>query len=194
MSDNPEHLTADDWQMSTLFTGLMPATEYFLFARQANHHNRYAGAIISGLASVVTLAEPPYEPAPENGAGKDNGNVEEETRRPGETNGADKQDQPNDYLNDEKLSKEETPTEDLVTREEEQEEGTQLPRTGEMIGSGLGIAGLIALASAAILRKRREKSKSYSAKQDLKTRRFINFLVFLAHFALSHRFSRTINE
>lgn len=157
MSDNPEHLTADDWQMSTLFTGLTPATEYFLFARQADHHNRYAGAIISGLASVVTLAELSYEPAPENGAGKDNGNVEEETRRPGEINGADKQDQPNDYLNDEKLSKEETPTEDPVTREEEQEEGTQLPRTGEMIASGLGIAGLITLASAAILRKKKRK-------------------------------------
>lgn len=67
-----------------------------------------------------------------------------------------KQDQPNDYLNDEKLSKEETPTEDPVTREKEQEEA-KLPRTGEMIGSGLGIAGLIALASAAILRKKKRK-------------------------------------
>lgn len=53
--------------------------------------------------------------------------------------------------------KEETPTEDPVTREKEQEEGAKLPRTGEMIGSGLGIAGLIGLASAAILRKKKRK-------------------------------------
>ena len=57
MSDNPEDLGAADWQTSTLFTDLTPATEYFLFARQADHHNRYAGAIISGLASVVTLEQ-----------------------------------------------------------------------------------------------------------------------------------------
>lgn len=154
LSDNPEDLDADDWQTSTLFTDLTPATEYFLFTRQADHHNRYAGAIISGLASVVTLAEPRVEP--ENGDATNNDRAEE-TRRPGEPNGEDKRDQLNDFPSDENLVNERPPMEGSVPIEEKQEERTGLPSTGDMIGSGLGIAGLIALASAAILRKKNKK-------------------------------------
>lgn len=86
---------------------MAPATEYFLFARQAEHHNRYEGAIISGLASVVTR---------------------EENRLPHPTP------EPDDY-----------------------KEKADLPRVGDSIGASLGIAGLIALASAAILRKKNKK-------------------------------------
>lgn len=154
LSDNPEDLDADDWQTSTLFTDLTPATEYFLFARQADHHNRYAGAIISGLAAVVTLAEPRVEP--ENGDATNNDRAEEKCR-PGEPNGEDKRDQLNDFPNDENLVNERPPMEGSVPIEEKQEERTGLPSTGDMIGSGLGIAGLIALASAAILRKKNKK-------------------------------------
>lgn len=154
MSDNAADLEPGDWQTSTLFTALAPATEYFLFARQADHHNRYAGAIISGLASVVTLAEPPIEP--ENGDTTNNDGAEE-TRRPEEPNGEDKRDQPSDYLSDGNLVNERPSMEGSVPIEEKQEERTGLPSTGDMIGSGLGIAGLIALASAVILRKKNKK-------------------------------------
>ncbi|WJE12378.1 LPXTG cell wall anchor domain-containing protein [Lactococcus petauri] len=106
-TNNPADLGAEDWQTSTLFIDLAPATEYFLFARQAEHHNRYEGAIISGLASVVTR---------------------EENRLPHPTP------EPDDY-----------------------KEKADLPRVGDSIGASLGIAGLIALASAAILRKKNKK-------------------------------------
>src|SRR5699024_2921767 len=66
-SENPERLMEDDWQKELLFTGLVPGTEYFLFARQADHHNRYAGEIISG-ATVLTLGEAPK--IPDNGQEK----------------------------------------------------------------------------------------------------------------------------
>ncbi|MGY0169301.1 LPXTG cell wall anchor domain-containing protein [Lactococcus petauri] len=154
LSNDPEDLGAADWQTSTLFTDLTPATEYFLFARQADHHNRYAGAIISGLASVVTLAEPRVEP--ENGDATNNDRAEE-TRRPGEPNGEDKRDQLNDFPSDENLVNERPPMEGSVPIEEKQEERTELPRTGDMVASGLGILGLAALASAAILRKKNKK-------------------------------------
>lgn len=119
-TDNPEDISAEDWQQSTTFTGLLPATEYYLFARQAEHHNRFEGEISEGLA-VVTLGERVTIPAP--------------VPVP-------------------------DPTPDTVpspTPDRKVDERAELPRTGDMVASGLGILGLAALASAAILRKKNKK-------------------------------------
>lgn len=113
-TNNPADLGAEDWQESTTFTGLIPATEYYLFARQAEHHNRYEGEVSEGLA-VVTLGE--RVPTP-------------------------------------------VPTPDTVPSpipDRKVDERAELPRTGDMVASGLGILGLAALASAAILRKKNKK-------------------------------------
>ncbi|WP_285120805.1 LPXTG cell wall anchor domain-containing protein [Lactococcus petauri] len=117
-TNNPADLGAEDWQQSTTFTGLIPATEYYLFARQAEHHNRYEGEISEGLA-VVTLGERVPTPRPEP-----------------------------------------VPTPDTVPSpipDRKVDERAELPRTGDMVASGLGILGLAALASAAILRKKNKK-------------------------------------
>ncbi|MFK4896805.1 LPXTG cell wall anchor domain-containing protein [Lactococcus petauri] len=121
-TNNPADLGAEDWQQSTTFTGLIPATEYYLFARQAEHHNRYEGEISEGLA-VVTLGERVPTPRPE----------------PVPTP---------------------VPTPDTVPSpipDRKVDERAELPRTGDMVASGLGILGLAALASAAILRKKNKK-------------------------------------
>lgn len=111
-TDNPENL---DWQTSTRFTGLLPDTEYFLFARQALHHNRYEGEI-SESATVVTLRAEDPDPIPIP-----------------------------------------TPDPDSTPTPDKGNEGAALPRTGDRIGSGLGILGLVTLAGAAILRKKNKK-------------------------------------
>lgn len=125
-TNNPADLNAEDWQQSTTFTGLIPATEYYLFARQAEHHNRYEGEVSEGLA-VVTLGErvPTPRPTP--------------TPEPALTP---------------------VPTPDTVSSpipDRKVDERAELPRTGDMVASGLGILGLAALASAAILRKKNKK-------------------------------------
>lgn len=125
-TNNPADLNAEDWQQSTTFTGLIPATEYYLFARQAEHHNRYEGEVSEGLA-VVTLGErvPTPRPTP--------------TPEPALTP---------------------VPTPDTVSSpipDRKVDERAELPRTGDMVASGLGILGLSALASAAILRKKNKK-------------------------------------
>ncbi|HAP14532.1 MULTISPECIES: LPXTG cell wall anchor domain-containing protein [Lactococcus] len=162
-TENPEDLDAAAWQQSTLFTDLLPGTEYFLFARQAEHHNRYEGEIIAG-ATVVTLGEAPPqsdngEPGGENGR-PDNDNTGEQNNRPdtetGDTGESNEQDK--GYP-----SEEDRPLEDEVRQDDErdieniQKIRAELPSTGDMIGIGLGIAGLAALVSAVVLRKKNKK-------------------------------------
>ncbi|MEY8444172.1 LPXTG cell wall anchor domain-containing protein [Lactococcus ileimucosae] len=162
-TENPEDLDAAAWQQSTLFTDLLPGTEYFLFARQAEHHNRYEGEIIAG-ATVVTLGEAPPQsdnggPGGENGR-PDNDGTGEQNNRPdteagdaGEVNEQDK-----GYPSEEDKSFEgETKQEDEGEIETIQKIRAELPSTGDMVGLGLGIAGLAALVSAVVLRKKNKK-------------------------------------
>jgi hypothetical protein len=150
-SERPEDLSDDAWQTSTLFTGLLPSTEYFLFARQADHHNRYEGEIIVGT-SVVTLEETPREP--------ENGGTGEEGERPDTNGSGETNDQGNNDASEDNYIQPEEEIRDEEDRTESSEaQGTraELPSTGTMLGLGLGITGLVALASAAILRKKNKK-------------------------------------
>lgn len=160
-SENPERLMEDDWQKELLFTGLVPGTEYFLFARQADHHNRYAGEIISG-ATVLTLGEAPKIPDngqekptdPENGGnqGEHPEGSHQPSQPPLDDGPADGGNRP---LDDEEGR---TVEEEIVAiKEISQENRSLLPTTGDRLAATLGIAGLIALASAAILRKKNKK-------------------------------------
>ena len=160
-SENPERLMEDDWQKELLFTGLVPGTEYFLFARQADHHNRYAGEIISG-ATVLTLGEAPKIPDngqekptdPENGGnqGEHPEGPHQPSQPPLDDGSADGEYRP---LDDEEGR---TVEEEIVAiKEISQENRSLLPTTGDRLAATLGIAGLIALASAVILRKKNKE-------------------------------------